>query len=145
MYQVEWIVENRVMLFRAVGDQTLETVEDGVGRLRGFLDKGTAPIHVISDSRYVGSFPASLSVLKKLMTKHEKAGHTVSVGGNAVSKFVSMMVTRFSGGTPLEFKDTFGDALVFLQRVDTSLPREIDYKDRHPDGITHTGRRLTDE
>jgi hypothetical protein len=133
MYQVEWIVENRVVLMRWIGNQTMQTVEEGVNRLQAFLDKGTPPVHVISDSRYLGRFPASLDALKKVMKQHKNSGQTVSIGGNAATRFVSMMTTRLSGGVRLEFRDTFEDALVFLRRMDTTLPNEIDYQDRPPD------------
>lgn len=136
VYLVEWIVADRVVLMRWVGDQTAATVEEGVTHLSAFLTKGTPPVHVISDLRYIGSFPTSLASLKKLMVRHENAGQALAVGGNTLSRFVSTMLTRFSGAPVLTFKDSLGEALTFLERVDPSLPQGLNYTDRPPNIIS---------
>ncbi len=135
MYVVEWIMENRIVLFRPVGDQTIETLEDGVNRLQELLNVGISPVHVISDSRYVGRFPTNLKSISlvKSLTKHDNAGHAVSIGGNSMVKFISMMLAKSSGDDRLVYKNTFEDAMLLLQRLDLSLPQEIDYIDRPPD------------
>ncbi len=132
MYIVEWIVERRVILFRGVGDQTVETIETGVNRLHEFFAQGIPPVHVISDSRYIGNFPANIGALKQLMAHHENSGYVVAIGGNALSKFVSLTLTKLSGGEPLEFSETLEAALVRLTRIDPSLPQQIDYPDNSP-------------
>jgi hypothetical protein len=140
MYIVKWIVENRIVLFQADGDQTVESVTEGFNHLQEFISKGQAPVHVISDARYLGKFPTSFKSLKMGLFKHEKSGYAVSIGGNILSKFVSTMMARLSDGSQLVLKDSFADAFYFLKTVDTSLPRAIEYEDSPPQKISDAHR-----
>jgi hypothetical protein len=135
MYIVKWIVENRIVLFQADGDQTVESVTDGFNRLQELIESGQTPVHVISDARYLGKFPTSLNTLKMGLFKHEKSGYAISIGGNILSKFVSTMMAKLSDGSQLILKDSFEDAFFFLTSVDPSLPREIEYQDHSPTKI----------
>jgi hypothetical protein len=142
MYIVEWIVENRIVLFQADGDQTVESVTDGFNRLQAFISKGEAPVHVISDARYLGKFPTSFKSLKMGLFKHEKSGYAISIGGSTLSKFVSTMMAKLSDGSQLILKDSFEDAFFFLKSVDASLPRAIEYEDVPP-AMTAVSQRKT--
>lgn len=131
MYQIEWVIEKRVVLFRGIGDISIADVDDGVQRLRIFMDEGIAPVHVLSDSRYVGKVPTDLGTMQKLMKKHDNAGRTVLIGGNAFTKFVSLILTRVSGGM-LDSKNTFEEAVDFLMKIDLTMPQEASYQDTPP-------------
>lgn len=132
MYHVEWIVANRIVLLQGVGDQTIETVSDSATRLTKFLTAGSPPVHVLSDLRYLGSFPTNLKTLQRFMVNHENSGQVLVIGGNALAKFVSKALTRFSGGAAVTFKDSIAEAIEFLQRLDTTLPEAINYPERSP-------------
>lgn len=127
MYIVEWVVENRIIVTRAIGDQTKEAIADSIDRLQELMSLGDTPVHVISDSRQLGKFPTNVTLLRKLVTKHEKSGRTVIVGGSDVAQFVSKLLTQFSGSKSPEFSDTIGGAVQWLQSIDESLPSDVHY------------------
>ena len=121
-YIVEWIVDKRVASFKGEGDVTIEEVEDAVERLTKLLDEGEAPLHTISDSRSIGKFPTSLSTLKKLMTPHPKAtGWSILIQDNTATRFISEMLTRFSGQSKIRSFTNLKEAFIFLERIDPSL------------------------
>ena len=87
---------------------------------------------MISDSRYVGSFPTNINALKQLVVRHENSGYIIAIGGDALAKFVGLALTKLGGGEPLIFSDTLAEALIRLTRMDPSLPPSIDYFDQPP-------------
>jgi len=134
MYQVEWIIENRVLLFRGIGDQTEATVEDGIKSLQALINSGDAPVYVVSDSRYVKRFPMKIGLLKQLTMaggSNPKSGTTVLVGGDSVSKFISQLLVQFSSGQKPYVTNTVGEALEYLYTMDSTLPC-IEYVDQPP-------------
>lgn len=127
MYIVEWVVENRIIVTRAIGDQTKEAIADSIDRLQALMSLGDTPVHVISDSRQLGKYPTDLTLLRKLVSKHEKSGRTVIVGGDDLSRFVSKLLTQFAGSKSPEFRDTISGAVQWLQSIDESLPGDVHY------------------
>jgi hypothetical protein len=121
-YEISWLVENRLMYIKYVGDMTVEDLELAIQEMQALLDVGEAPIHTISDNRFLGQFPTSLSTLKKLMTPHPKAiGWSVLIQENTATRFIGEMLTRFSGQHQVKSFARLRDALTFLERNDTSL------------------------
>ena len=98
MYQVEWIVENRVILFRGIGDQTIETIENAVNRLYQFTNQGIEPVHLVTDTQYTGNFPNNINALKQVMTRPKNIGIVMIIGGNSLSKFITLALTKITGG-----------------------------------------------
>jgi hypothetical protein len=121
-YEIEWLVDNRVLYIKPVGDVTVEDMEAAIERMQVMMDNGEAPIHSISDNRFVGKFPTSLSTLKKLMTPHPKVtGWSLLIQENTATRFISEMLTRFTGQRNIRsFKD-LSEGLAFLKRNDQSL------------------------
>lgn len=127
MNVVEWMVQDRVIFVRGVGDQTIESIEAVTAQLKDLMSSGEPPVHVVIDNRYVGHVPKSIKLLSNFMTKHENSGYVVAIGGNELIKFFSKMLAKMSGSNMLTFKDSIEDALLWLQKLDESLPQEIDY------------------
>lgn len=125
MYNVDWIIQSRVILFQGIGDQTMETITEAIEKLTSLLDQGIYPVHVISDNQQVGNFPKDIKALKMLMTQHDNSGISLSVGGNKFEKFISTLLTYYSNGSQLIFKDSINDALAYLYKVDASLPHDL--------------------
>lgn len=132
MYEVKWILHQRIVLLQAVGDQTIEDIEEGIKQLNDFFTGGQPPVHVISDSRYMGKFPVSLKLLNQQMKPHENSGYTVAIGGNALTNFISKMLSRAAKGPDMIFSDSIESALAQLQHLDATLPQQIDYIDQPP-------------
>ena len=132
MYQVEWIVENRVILFRGIGDQTIETVEDAVNRLYKLANQGIEPVHLITDTQYTGSFPKNINALKQVIARPKNIGIVMITGGDSLYKFISLTLTKITGGESPVFRNTLEDALTYLAFLDPTLPHPIEYTDQSP-------------
>lgn len=121
-YEIQWLVEKRLLLTKPVGDISIDEVEEAIARMQQMMDDGDSPIHTISDNRYVEHFPNSLSALKKLMSPHPKAkGWSILIQENMATRFVSEMVTRFAGQNHLKSFVTLQEGIAFLERNDKSL------------------------
>lgn len=126
-YEIQWLLEKRILYIRPVGDIELEDMEASIARMQMMLDEGEAPIYTISDNRFVGKFPSSLSILKKLMTPHPKAtGWSLLVQENAAARFVGEMMTRFSGQSKIKSFTTLKEALAFLERHEPSFGKLVE-------------------
>jgi hypothetical protein len=121
-YEIEWLVEKRVLYIKAVGDITLEELEIAVERMQSMMDNGEAPIHSISDNRFIGKFPTSLSTLKKFMKRHPKVtGWSLLIQENTATRFIGEMLTRFLGQSNIKSFKALSEGLAFLERNDQSL------------------------
>jgi len=130
MYKLEWLVEGRVVLMQGIGNQTIVDLQAGVEQLFEMLTAGDAPVHILSDSRYIGKFPTRITAVKYLLKHHEKSGHTVLIGGSALIKFISIMFNKMSSGRDPLFAETIVDAIEILQRIDATLPKDVSYEER---------------
>lgn len=125
MYEVRWIVEGKIILMRAIGDQTPESILDSVEQLHNLFEVGEAPIHVISDNRHVGEYPTNLGSLKALMKSHDNSGYVMIIGGDKLSKFLSKMLAHFSGNAEPKYSSTIAESIAWLQAIDSRLPDDI--------------------
>lgn len=121
-YEIKWLVDGRVLYIKPVGDISVDELENSVSQIQAFMDEGEAPIHSISDNRFVGKFPTSLSTLKKMMSPHPKGtGWSLMIQENAATRFIGEILTRFSGQNKLKSFTTLREGLAFLERNDASL------------------------
>ncbi|MGJ3240705.1 MAG: hypothetical protein ACFE0Q_18495 [Anaerolineae bacterium] len=132
MYAIDWVMENRIVISRPVGDQTKESVTNAIFTLKERIEAGTAPVHVISDLRYVGAFPTDLSMLVKMIERQANSGYTIVIGGTRLTHFFSRVLAQFGGGRSPEFFDNVADALAWLQKVDATLGDDLHYDEAPP-------------
>ncbi|HEX2619845.1 MAG TPA: hypothetical protein VHL11_06855 [Phototrophicaceae bacterium] len=123
MHTIEWLIENRVLYSRVWGEQTMEMVKLSNVQLKEMLDQGTAPIHLIMDTREMTAMPRSLSQLQDSMqaTKHPSLGWVVTVGTtNPITKYMGMMIAKLFR---LRFRrvESFSDTLTFIQTIDPTV------------------------
>lgn len=121
-YDVEWLLETRIVYIRASGIVSYDELAAGIKRLHSLYDLGKAPVHSISDGRLVKQFPTSLELIRKLMRPHPKGtGWSLLIQENPVTAFVSEMVTRLAGQSRVRSFKTLEEGLEFLRTVDESL------------------------
>ena len=123
---VKWIIQDRVILLCGVGDQTLDSIEDITNQLTNLMNEGVSPVHIVIDNRHVGHVPRNIKLIGKFMKKHENSGFTVAIGGNQLIKFISKMLAKIADSDMLIFKDSPEEALSLLQKLDQSLPQEVE-------------------
>lgn len=129
MYNVDWIVENRLLLIRGVGDQTRESIALAVEQLTAKFETAKAPVHIIIDNRYTGRYPNDIGGTKRLLSKHEKTGHFVLVGGDLIAKFVVSMLIQLTGIKKPHVCDTIDDGVKWLRSIDATLPEAISFEE----------------
>jgi len=131
MYNVKWIIENRVILFQGQGDISIEAIEQAITRLKQMIEMGVAPIYIVNDGRYIKRHPVKIGVLKDLvsMGDDEKIQLILRVGGDNVTKFLAQIITQFTQGKKPVYTKTVEEAMDYLLKLDESLPREYSYEE----------------
>ena len=61
MYQVTWLVRNKVIFFRCEGVVTSQELKSGASIMHAMLVGINEPVHCIVDSRELVKFPMSIS------------------------------------------------------------------------------------
>jgi hypothetical protein len=99
-YQLSWYRENQVVLAAVSGNFSLEELQAYSNDLTTqYLDLATAPIHIISDAREMGTFPTqALPTIRSSESwlRHPNLGWAILVGkhGNPILGFILALVTK---------------------------------------------------
>ena len=126
-YKLEWLVENRVIHLQLAGEYSLETVQHVVPRVKGMVDSGTAPVHVIWDMRGITKMPKNirepvneLSVLRY----HPNGGWITMITNNVMLRFAGQIATVFLGAN-YRAVGSFDEAVETISRVDQSVANDL--------------------
>ena len=126
-YKLEWLVENRVIHLQLAGEYSLETVQHVVPRVKGMVDSGTAPVHVIWDMRGITKIPKNirepvneLSVLRY----HPNGGWITMITNNVMLRFAGQIATVFLGAN-YRAVGSFDEAVETICRVDQSVANDL--------------------
>src|ERR1041385_8431968 len=97
----DWYIEDRVVVHRPVGEETLEIVQQHNDQLLKLLDKGTAPVHIIVDARYLTKVPTSLLKLSHATSflSHPSIGWVVTISNNPLITFLGGMLPQIGSLT----------------------------------------------
>ena len=121
-YQLNWLLENRVLLQVAYGEITLEELHKMARELNDFLQMGTAPIHIIVDARQLKLFPRGVlpnyHAYKNLNPK--QLGWVIQVSDNQLLKYLASTVSHLIGFNLRTFTD-MPAALEFLKQAEAAL------------------------
>ncbi|MFN8527417.1 MAG: hypothetical protein U0670_02255 [Anaerolineae bacterium] len=125
-FKVEWVIPSRVYSIYAYGKVTIEDYQQVTPIAVQHSEMGEAPVHTISDSRYVTSTPTRTQDIRTMMhsmgTPSEKAGWVVQVTPNPIYRFFgALLVQWFVKSTRYHSAATFHDALCFLKERDAGL------------------------
>ncbi len=98
-YTVEWLVPQRVVIIEIVGDYSSHDLNESTLQVRDdFLDKGTAPVHLICDVRQITSYPTQIFVIKQaseIYLRHPNMGRLLLVGfDNPLMRFIANAVSQ---------------------------------------------------
>ncbi|MEL6151578.1 MAG: hypothetical protein AAFU54_28965 [Chloroflexota bacterium] len=126
--ELKWLLADRIILHRNVGDVTAADLLDVDAPLNAMLLEGAQPeIHVIVLANPDGKGPMSLRAFTAATwMRNERLGWTVVVGlENVILRFAADASSQvFNMKT--KFVDTPEEAIAVLKRVDLSLPDDID-------------------
>lgn len=124
-YQVQWLVEKRVVLSVYQGVVTIEDARGQVREANALLRQGIPLTHSVIDMTSVEKLP-SLQLVSEFMSTdlhdvRDKLGWTIIITNNKFMKFASsLFVPMFN--VRQRFYGTMNEALTFLQAEDNTLP-----------------------
>jgi hypothetical protein len=124
-YNVQWLVEKRILLSRYEGTVTIEDARGQVREGNALLREGIPLTHSIIDMSKVEKLP-SLQLASEFMSTdlsevRDKLGWTIVVTNNKFLKFASsLFVPIFK--VRQRFFGSLDEALAFLQEEDNTLP-----------------------
>ncbi len=122
-YKVEWLVENRVILIQIAGEYDLQTMQQGIQKVKKYVDEGTAPVHVVWDMAGITKMPRDIREPLgelEILRYHPNGGWIVMISSNVMVRFVGQIATRFLGAN---FRSvvSYDEAVETISRVDPAL------------------------
>lgn len=132
MYQVSWLVRNKIIFIRCEGVVTSKELNSGISLIHAMLIGINEPVHCIIDSRDLENFPMSISPIVHLMRQEEYTGWTINVDSNRISRGFTEMISPLFTNRNLKTFSTLASAFDFLQHEDEHLPNLItQYQQRY--------------
>jgi len=124
-YRLSWYQKNRIVLAVMTGVYTVEEMQARNQELIDqYLERGQAPIHLISDARDMRQFPTSMIKVQQInesWLRHPNLGWTVIVGnGNILLNFLAAAITK-AMGVKHRTVATHEEAIETLKKMDTTL------------------------
>ena len=119
----DWYIKDRVVVHRPVGEETLEIIQQHNDQLLMFLDKGTAPVHIIVDARYLTKVPTSLLKLSNATSflSHPSTGWVITVSNSPLITFLGGMLPQISSLTRYRVVSEPHNSLIVLREQDATL------------------------
>lgn len=132
MYQVTWLVRNKVIFVRCEGVVTSQELKSGASIMHAMLVGITEPVHCIVDSRELEKFPMSISPAMYLMRQQEYSGWTINISRNLLKRGIAKIVNPLFTNGNLKTVPTLSTAFDFLQYEDQQLPNLVEhYNQKH--------------
>jgi hypothetical protein len=122
-YEVQWLVENRVIYQRLYGHLILEELREAGQRVSEHVLAGTPLVHMVSDFTHVDKFPMNLREVNSMLENPypERFGWMIGITSNTLIRFFGTVVPQLQGARIRMFTSP-EEALAFLQSMDDSLP-----------------------
>lgn len=122
-YQIDWLVQDRVIYAKVWAEQTLEEIQESNEAVLQYLNAGTPLIHIILDDSGLEKTPVNLAQLKGAtqFLRHESLGWGITIGKTSgTTKFLTGMLASLFG---IRYRrcETLEEALEFLQQRDTTV------------------------
>jgi hypothetical protein len=120
-FDICWLIEKRVAYMRMYDNIEIEEIKQMSEAFRTYRDEGTAPVHVIVDTRNMKKMPMSFDKIKDASEGREQTkGWTVILTNSSVTRFVATLVTA-TISLQYRFMDTPEAALTYLSQLSPEL------------------------
>jgi hypothetical protein len=125
-YQMNWIVDKRVMHIVIEGELDVTLIQQMVAQSRTMSQEGISPIHAITDATRAESIPKYISTIIKEFqdVKAEDDGYTVIIATSPVTRFFAQMLLK-TLRLEVRFVADIDEALYVLRHVDPTLPKTL--------------------
>jgi len=121
-YEVQWLVEGRVILAELIGDLSPDEMPAFNQLMHQYLDQSDATkVHYIVDTTRIGKMTGLNPMRTFTFPKHPRMGWTVGVGiSNPAIRMIGHVASYFFRMRAKE-ANTVEEGLAFLQRMDSTL------------------------
>ena len=123
-YRTYWLYSKRVMKLEIEGDISLEDLAGLDSEIRGHLDEGTAPVHLISEVYKLGHVPVNIMRIKNVVNyvKHPNLGWHLIVNRqpHSLTMFLASVATQ-AAGVKMHYVGSTSEAVEALRRIDLTL------------------------
>jgi hypothetical protein len=124
-FETRWLVEKRVIVFRAWGKLTLEANAELNEELGRFIRSGQKPVHLIVIFGEDFRVPLALELLVKGTPIWDKnMGEAAIIGGSPVIRFMANVV-GVSTNTRVHSVNSIEEAYRAFCKADNSLPKSL--------------------
>ena len=121
MFDVSWLVRNKVLLIETGGVVTDAEIRSGMSLLHVMLVGIEDTVHCVIDTHNLQKTPMNLPAFIKVNANREYSGWTINVVDNPLKHKLTEVTTRLTTGRDVKMVATIDDAVAFLHRQDASL------------------------
>jgi hypothetical protein len=113
-----WIVENRVMLTRLVGQVTIEEMVESARNGTRMIEAGVAPVYSLVDASALEQFPLKLNEMRAISEQGSSDKLRWIVIYGIPNRFVSFLATTFVQVIRKHYKvvGTLEEAMAFVEK-----------------------------
>jgi|GEM_PF-6708216 len=128
MYEVRWIIQNRVVLLYTGSHLVMEDNVEINHQVEVLLNEVNHPVHLISDTSELKSFPINVVKLIEVYSflKHPNFEIGVQVSSSPMIRFLTRAITRPFKSYPFKIVASREEALELLYQLDETLAPEPD-------------------
>ncbi len=123
---VRWLIEDFVIFSQAIGDLVAVDIQTTDAEIQAMIERGTPPVHVLTDASRVGKFPLDLVGLRRMVNslRNPKLGYTVTYGAPPIAASFGQMLIRLAGVRG-QFVRDYEAAISFLAAHDERVKQQL--------------------
>ncbi len=126
-YAIEWLMPQHVLVVKFGKHLSLDELPDYDAYMISVLDAaGDKKIHLLPDVTALEQFPNLLQSQQLSHLRHPNIGWVVVIGNTSpLMKTIGILLERLIG-MRFQWSTSYDQALVFLRRMDDTLPENIE-------------------
>lgn len=118
-----WYIRERIIFHRPVGELSLDGIRHRNDQFAKLLNKGSRPVHIIVDSRYITQMPTNLLQLSQAtpFIRHPSLGWAITVSNTSLMTFLGGLLPQIGSLARYRVVSEVDFGLNFLKEQDHSL------------------------
>ena len=123
--EVSWYIEDRIIYSSYSGNVTIDDVRKGTQAVKKLAYEGTPLVHNIADMLEIDTFPKNIRQIRSVIEQLDNniLGWTLIINHNKLLRFIVSSISQLAKARFRIF-ESGDEALDFLYRMDTSLPKQ---------------------
>lgn len=132
-YDIFWLVEKRVLVYRPEGAYDLEIMRRGAADVHQHVLAGVPPVHVIIDTTHLtspsGDFRGAMNELQQYRSE-QQTGWTVLAANSVLVRLFGNVAARLLQ-TPFRIAPSFEEAVRLLRELEPGLEQLLSSSPSH--------------